>query len=210
MPNDAVYIVDDDAAVRRSLGRLLDSAGFISRSFETPLQFLDAASSLARGCVLLDVRMAVMSGLEVQAALDRMNCTLPVVVMTGHGDVPTAVRAMKAGAVDFLEKPFDDEVLLEAIERALARSGGPDQAREALEAWKRIAILSQRERQVLDAIAGGQPNKIIAFRLGISIRTVEVHRARMMHRLGVRQVAEAVRLVVLAGSASQGVLRQSK
>lgn len=209
MRNDAVYIVDDDAAVRRSLGRLLDSAGFISRSFETPLEFLDAASILARGCVLLDVRMDVMSGLEVQAALNRMNCTLPVVVMTGQGDVPTAVRAMRAGAVDFLEKPFDDDVLLEAIERALERSGRPDQAREALEAWKRIAVLSQRERQVLDAIAGGQPNKIIAFRLGISIRTVEVHRRRMMHRLGLRQVAEAVRLVVLAGSAPQVGLRQS-
>ncbi|MBR1168985.1 response regulator transcription factor [Bradyrhizobium sp. DASA03068] len=209
MPSDVVYIVDDDAAVRRSLRRLLESAGFVTRSFGAPIEFLDAAPNLARGCVLLDVQMAVMSGLEVQAALDRMGSTIPVVVMTGQGDVPTAVRAMKAGAVDFLEKPFDDDVLLQAIERALARSGRPHQAREALEAWNRIAVLSQRERQVLDAIAGGQPNKIIAFRLGISIRTVEVHRSRMMHRLGVRQVAEAVRLLVLAGLTPQGVLRQS-
>lgn len=210
MPNDVVYIVDDDAAVRRSLGRLLESAGFVTRSFEAPVEFLGAAPKLASGCVLLDVRMAVMSGLEVQVALDRMGCTLPVVVMTGQSDVPTAVRAMKAGAVDFLEKPFDDEVLLEAIRRALARAECPHEGREASEAWSRIAALSQRERQVLDAIARGQPNKIIAFRLGISIRTVEVHRARMLHRLGVRQVAEAVRLLVLAGLNRQGVLRQSR
>ena len=208
MPAGVVYIVDDDAAVCRSLGRLLESVGFVTRSFETPIAFLDAALDLASGCVLLDVQMAVMSGLEVQAELDKMGCTLPVVVMTGQGDVQTAVRAMKGGAVDFLEKPFDDEALLEAIGFALARAGRPRQAREAFEAWNRIAALSQRERQVLDAIVGGLPNKIIAFRLGISIRTVEVHRARMLHRLGVRQVAEAVRLLVLAGSTPQGVIRQ--
>lgn len=203
-----VYIVDDDAAVRRSLGRLLESAGLTSRSFDTPAEFLDAAPNLTRGCVLLDVRMPGMSGLEVQAALDRMSSTIPVVLMTGQGDVPTAVRAMKGGAVDFLEKPFDDEVLLSAIELALARSGGSDRSREAIQASRRLDVLSRRERQVLDAIASGQPNKIIAFRLGISIRTVEVHRARMMHRLGVRQVAEAVRLVVLAGPAPQAVYHQ--
>jgi two-component system response regulator FixJ len=149
--------------------------------------------------------MPGMGGLEVQVALDRLGCTLPVVVMTGQGDVPTAIRAMKASAVDFLEKPFDEEVLLETVELALGRSGGPEQSREVIEAAKRLALLSQRERQVLDGIASGQPNKIIAFRLSISIRTVEVHRARMMHRLGVRQVAEAVRLFVVAGSAPREV-----
>jgi two-component system response regulator FixJ len=146
----------------------------------------------------MDVRMPQMDGLEVQARLRELHVGLPVIVMTGHGDVQTAVRAMKAGAVDFIEKPFNDDVLLSAIEGALARGAGANRNREAEDAAWRIAKLSRREREVLDALVSGRPNKVIAFDLGISVRTVEVHRARMMERLGVRQLAEAVRLAVMA------------
>ena len=194
-----VYIVDDDAGVRRSLERLLDSAGLRALSYESPLAFLDAAVGLSAGCVLLDVRMPEMDGLTLQVWLANLEVALPVIVITGQGDVQTAVRAMKAGAVDFIEKPYNDESLLNAIETALARAGRPDRAHEAGEAKHRIAELTPRERQVLDALVAGHPNKVIAYDLGISVRTVEVHRARMMERLRVRQLAEAIRLSVMAG-----------
>lgn len=194
-----VYIVDDDAGVRRSLERLLDSAGLRALSYESPLAFLDAAVGLSAGCVLLDVRMPEMDGLTLQVWLAKLEVALPVIVITGQGDVQTAVRAMKAGAVDFIEKPYNDESLLNAIETALARAGRPDRAHEAGEAKHRIAELTPRERQVLDALVAGHPNKVIAYDLGISVRTVEVHRARMMERLRVRQLAEAIRLSVMAG-----------
>jgi two-component system response regulator FixJ len=193
-----VHVVDDDAAIRRSLEVLLDAAGFQVISYDTPLGFLEAAPSLSPGCVLLDIKMPGMDGLELQALLLKGNAALPVIVMTGQGDVQTAVRAMKAGAVDFLEKPYSDELLLNAIEAALGRIGAPDDDREAAVAAQLIATLSPRERQVLDSLVAGRANKVIAFDLGISVRTVEVHRARMMERLGVRQFAEAIRLAVMA------------
>jgi two-component system response regulator FixJ len=193
-----VHVVDDDAAVRRSLERLLDAAGFRAVSYETPMAFLASAPGLSSGCVLLDVRMPGMDGLTLQARLAKLDNHLPVVVMTGQGDVQTAVRAMKAGAVDFIEKPYDDEVLVKAIELALSLPRQSDRNREAAEAAQRVAALSPRERQVLDALVAGRPNKVIAYDLGISARTVEVHRARMMERLGVRQLAEAIRLAVMA------------
>jgi two-component system response regulator FixJ len=167
-------------------------------SYDTALAFLHAAPSLAPGCVLLDIMMPGMDGFELQGHLQKVNASMPVIVMTGQGDVQSAVRAMKAGAVDFLEKPYGDDALINAIESALA---GPDRAnldREAADAMARIAALSPREREVLDALAAGRPNKVIAFDLDISVRTVEVHRARMMERLGVHQLAEAVRLAVMA------------
>jgi two-component system response regulator FixJ len=210
MPGEkTVYVVDDDAAVRRSLERLLDSAGYKTVSYETPMTFLDAVPDLPGGCVLLlDVRMPGLDGLTVQAWLAKLECTIPVIVMTGQGDVQTAVRAMKAGAVDFIEKPCDDDVLLNAIEAALARSERPHRDREALEAAGRLAALSRREREVLDALIAGHANKMIAYDLGISVRTVEVHRARMMDRLGVRQLAEAIRLAVMARMAPQATRRR--
>jgi two-component system response regulator FixJ len=193
-----VHVVDDDVGIRRSLERLLDAAGFQVASYDTPLALLDVADGLSPGCVLLDIRMPVMDGLELQAILSERNSPLPVIVMTGQGDVQSAVRAMKAGAVDFIEKPYTDEALLGAIEAALARADRADGDRDVAEAARLIATLSRREREVLDALVAGRPNKVIAFDLGISVRTVEVHRSRMMERLGVRQFAEAVRLAVMA------------
>jgi len=193
-----VYVVDDDAAVRRSLEGLLASAGLHAISYETSLAFLDAAPNLLPGCLLLDIKMPGMDGLELQAVLLERDVLIPVIMMTGHGDVQSAVRAMKNGAVDFIEKPYSDDVLLSAIEAALARVDRADLGRETAEAAKRIATLTPREHEVLSALVMGRPNKVIACDLGISIRTVEVHRARMMDRLGVRQFAEAVRLAVLA------------
>ena len=193
-----VHVVDDDAAVRRSLERLLDTAGFRVVSYDSSSAFLEAARGLSAGCVLLDIQMPGVDGLEVQARLNRLGVRLPVIVMTAHGDVARAVQAMKAGAVDFLEKPFDDETLLNGIEAALAKAGRRVGDREAVEAAQRIASLSPREREVLDGLVAGRPNKVIAFDLGISVRTVEVHRARMMERLGTRKLADAVRLAVLA------------
>jgi two-component system response regulator FixJ len=199
MPTErAVHVVDDDADVRRSLERLLLSAGLTPVLYESGAAFLGRASELSQGCVLLDVRMPGTGGLDLQARLGDLGIRLPVIVMTAHGDVPTAVRAMKAGAVDFIEKPFDDERLLAAIEVALASAGRVGRENESADAARRLAALSPRERQVLDGLVAGQPNKVIAHALGISVRTVEVHRARMLERLGTRRVAEAIRLVVLA------------
>jgi two-component system response regulator FixJ len=198
MGEQTVHVVDDDAAVRRSLERLLDAAGFKSVSYETSQAFLAVAPSLSCGCVLLDVRMPGMDGLAVQASLAKLENHLPVIVITGQGDVQTAVRAMKAGAVDFIEKPYDDKILVKAIELALSIPRRADRDREAIEAAQRVAALSPREREVLDGLVAGRPNKVIAYDLSISVRTVEVHRARMMERLGVRQLAEAIRLAIMA------------
>lgn len=205
-----IHIVDDDAPVRRSLERLLEAAGFTTISYATSEGFLDAAQGLQEGCVLLDVRMPDLDGLEVQARLGALGCAMPVIVVTGQSDVQTAVRAMKAGAVDFIEKPFNDAVLLDAVRSALTRSRHSDGDREAIEAAERLAMLSRRERQVLDALMAGHQNKVIAFDLSTSVRTVEVHRARMMHRLGVRQLAEAIRLAVLAKLAPAEAARHSR
>jgi len=155
------------------------------------------------GCVLLDLRMPEMDGFEVQARLQLINPGLPVVVVTAQGDVQTAVRAMKAGAVDFIEKPYSDDALITAIESALKNSATKGRVDEIAAAAALINTLSPRERQVLEALVAGQPNKVIAFGLGISVRTVEVHRSRMMDRLGVHQFAEAVRLLVLASFAER-------
>ena len=180
-----------------SLERLLGSMGFATVSYTTPGAFLLEAPHLLGGCVLLDVKMPGISGLEVQARLRAIGFVPPIIVLTGQGDIQTAVLAMKAGAFDFLEKPYEDEVLLAAIEAALAASPD-DHIRQAVDSAQRIARLSPREREVLDALVAGASNKVIAFDLGLSVRTVEVHRARMMERLGTRQLAEAIRLAVLA------------
>jgi two-component system, LuxR family, response regulator FixJ len=193
-----VHVVDDNADVRRSLKRLLLSAGFMPVLYATPADVIERASGLSEGCMLLDLRLPGIHGLELQARLAQMGVHLPVIVMTGQGDVPTAVRAMKAGVIDFIEKPLDDERLLVAIEAALASVGQAEREREAAEAAQRIGMLSPRERQVLDGLVAGRPNKVIAHDLGISVRTVEVHRARMLERLRIRRASEAIRLAVMA------------
>ena len=193
-----VYILDDDAAVLRSLERLLSLANFEPITFDHPDQFLTAAKTFKTGCVLLDVRLPGMSGLDVQAQLLKMRNDLAVIVVTGQGDIQTAVRAMKGGAADFLEKPYSEHALLESIEATFRREAHSDHDRDIADAVRRIATLSPREREVLDGLVAGRPNKLIAYDLGISVRTVEVHRARMMERLRVSQFAEAIRLGVMA------------
>jgi two-component system, LuxR family, response regulator FixJ len=191
-----VYVLDDDHAVLRSLERLLSAANFEPITFDHPDAFLKAAKTFKTGCVLLDVRLPGMSGLDVQAQLRKIRKDLAVIVVTGQGDVQTAVRAMKAGATDFLEKPYSDHALLGSIESALGKESHSDL--DIADAARRVATLSPREREVLDGLLAGRPNKLIAFDLGISVRTVEVHRARMMERLGMRQLAQVIRLGVIA------------
>jgi two-component system, LuxR family, response regulator FixJ len=193
-----VYVLDDDAAVLRSLERLLGSANYRPVTFNHPEAFLAAAKTFETGCVLLDVHLPGMSGLAVQTQLLKIRSDLAVIVVTGQGDIQTAVRAMKAGAIDFLEKPYADHALLGSIEAAFGKESYPDRDYDVADAVRRVATLSPREREVMDGLLAGRPNKLIAYDLGISVRTVEVHRARMMERLGLRRLAEVIRLGVLA------------
>jgi two-component system response regulator FixJ len=203
-----VHILDDDATICRALERLLHSAGFVPVTYDTPRALLEAASRHLTGCILLDVWLPGMDGLELKARLNDLGVRLPVIVMTGRGDIQTAVRAMKAGAVDFIEKPFREASLLAAIEVALAGAGPAPRDTASSVAVQRIAVLSRREREVLDGLAAGRPNKVIAYNLGISVRTVEVHRARMLGRLGTSRLAEAIGLAVMAGLAPPDTLDQ--
>lgn len=195
-----IYLVDDEDAVRRSASFLLKTAGFSVTAFASGTAFLKEARQLAPGCILLDVRMPEMDGLEVQRELNARGIAMPVVVLTGHGDVTTAVQAMKAGAVDFLEKPFERGALLAALEAGFARlaRGHEDHASQQ-EAELRLAALTPRERDVLLGLVHGHPNKTIAYDLGISPRTVEVHRANLMSKLDVRSLSEALRIAFAAG-----------
>ena len=194
-----VHLVDDDEAIRRSVGFMLKTSGYHVRTYESGAELLKAAPNLEPGCVLLDIRMPGMDGLEVQAALKDKGVTLPVIIMTGHGDVSLAVHAMKAGAVDFIEKPFEKAVLLSAIEHGIERlkrsAANQDRADEAA---VRLQALTPREREVLDGLAKGLPNKTIAYDLGISPRTVEIHRANVMSKLDVRSLSEALRIAFAA------------
>jgi len=195
-----VHVVDDDPAVRDSLGFLLDSAGIGVRTYGSAAEFLAAAPTIHTGCVLTDVRMPDIDGLALQRRLCELGNRLPVIVMTGHGDVPIAVEALKTGAADFLEKPFDDEHLLRAVREALKASEATHEKICAAEAVRtRLASLTPREREVLDRLVDGLPNKTIAYDLGTSPRTVEVHRARVMDKMAARSLPELVRMVVGLG-----------
>ena len=190
-----VHLVDDDEAIRRSAGFMLKTSGFRVQTYESGDQLLKAVPSLDPGCVLLDIRMPGMDGLEVQQALKERGVGLPVIIMTGHGDVTLAVQAMKAGAVDFIEKPFEKAVLLGAIGQAFSKLDRASETRERTkEAEVQLNGLTPREREVLDGLAEGLPNKTIAYDLGISPRTVEIHRANLMTKLGVRSLSEALRI----------------
>lgn len=205
-----VYVLDDDAAVCRSLERVLGSASFEPVTFQHPDEFLNKAGKFKKGCVLLDFRLPGTNGIEVMEALHGIRNDLPVIVMTAQGDIKVAVRAMKAGAIDFLEKPYSEEALLGAIEEAFASAdasvraaGASVRAEEIADATRRIDTLSPREREVLEGLIDGRSNKVIAHQLGLSVRTIEVHRARMMERLGMRQLAEALRLGIMARLSSR-------
>jgi two-component system response regulator FixJ len=195
-----VHIVDDEDAIRRSASFMLRTAGFDTRTYQSGVEFLKEVKHVDPGCVLLDVRMPGMDGLEVQRELNDRGVALPVIVLTGHGDISIAVQAMKAGAVDFLEKPFEKAQLMVALEAGFAKlERREDAATTTHDAEVRIAALTAREREVLQGLARGFPNKTIAYDLGISPRTVEVHRANLMTKLEVRSLSEALRIAFAAG-----------
>jgi two-component system, LuxR family, response regulator FixJ len=195
------HVIDDDAAVRESTDFLLRSAGLTVKTYDSAAAFLDALPTIGSGCIITDVRMPGISGMDLLRRLKEMQVQLPVIVITGHGDVPLAVEAMKSGAVDFLEKPFDDDVLLASVRTALNRS----EASAALETERaeiraRIATLTHRERDVLNGLIAGHPNKIIAYDLQISPRTVEIYRANVMTKMKAGSLSELVRMALVAGA----------
>ena len=194
-----VHVIDDDDAVRESLAFLLDTSGLKVRTYESPLPFLEGFPLQEPACVVTDVRMAEMTGIDLLRRLHETDQRIPVIVITGHGDVALAVEAMKLGAADFIEKPFDDELLLAAIRSALQRctKGAPSQT-ERKAAMERLNLLSARERQVLEGLVSGHPNKTIAFDLGISPRTVEVYRANVMTKMQASSLSDLVRTALLA------------
>ncbi|MCY3730842.1 MAG: response regulator transcription factor [Rhodospirillaceae bacterium] len=194
-----VYVVDDDEAVRDSLTLLLKAVGLTSRAYASATAFLQAYDPQQHGCLVADIRMPGMSGLDLQAELNERGALIPLVFITGHGDVPMAVAAMKSGALDFIEKPFREQDLLDRVHEALSR----DRERRAenlqtLAIRKRLAALTPRETEVMERVVQGQPNKVIAMDLGVSQRTVEIHRARVMEKMGVRSVAHLVRAAAAA------------
>jgi two-component system response regulator FixJ len=199
MTKGTIFIVDDDAAVRDSLCALLEAEGFAVEGFESAKAFLGGFKSKEACCVIADIRMPDMDGLELQEEIIKRGWGLPVIIITGHGDVPLAVRAMKAGAVDFIEKPFDDEILRASINRGIAqsrRSRGENAVVQEVES--RIAQLTAREREVMEHLVAGRPNKVIAHRMDISPRTVEVHRGRVMEKMQARSLSDLVRMALAA------------
>ena len=197
MTEQCVYIVDDDEAMRDSLQWLIESQGLAVRTFAAAERFLAACGDAMAGCIVLDVRMPGMSGLEMYEKLNARHCTLPVIFITGHGDVPMAVSALKKGAVDFIEKPFGDKDMLRLVGQCLELDRvNREKNRLGLAAARRLAALTEREIEVMDLIIAGKLNKQIADVLNISIKTVEVHRARIMDKMEVRTVAELVQAVL--------------
>lgn len=205
-----VHVIDDDEAVRDALKLLLTTEGHEVAAYASPLAFLESAAPTATGCIVTDVRMPEMNGIELLLKVKKMGLSLPVIVVSGHADVPLAVQAMKEGAMDLLEKPFDDETLLASVRSALAYdSGRQAQTIEAQEIARRLATLTSRENEVLAALLKGQPNKIIAHELGISIRTVEVHRANVMAKMQAGSLPELVRMSLTAPPKRQAEQEQT-
>ena len=197
--NRVVHIIDDDEAVRQSLAFLLSSAGLAVRLYDSAAAFLLGLASAQSGCLITDVRMSGMTGVELLHELKAKACSLPAIVITGHGDVPLAVEAMKAGAIDFIEKPFDEQAILSAVHGALDRGTTSDRAGEGQVAVSaNLALLSERERQVLEGLISGYPNKTIAHDLGISPRTVEVYRANLMTKMQAKSLSELIRMAIIA------------
>ena len=199
-----VHVIDDDEAVRQSLAFLLTTAGFDVQTYESAPRFLDEAAKIKAGCVITDVRMPGMTGIELLRRVRELKLPLPVIVITGHGDVPLAVEAMKMGAIDFLEKPFEEELLLTSVRSALnvlERDHRRELERAEIEG--RLAALSHRERDVLEGLVAGQANKQIAFQLGISPRTIEIYRANLMTKMQAASLSELVRMAIIAGVLGQ-------
>jgi FixJ family two-component response regulator len=195
-PLPTVFLVDDDASVRRALARLIKSAGHQVQTFASAQEFLGTPGVGEKaGCLVLDVRMPGLTGMDLQRELQSKNRNLPIVFITGHGDIPMSVKAMKAGAVDFLPKPVKDAVLLRAIEQAIFRASRDHAARqEVADVQQRLETLTSREREVMPLVASGLPNKMIAFELGTVEKTIKVHRARIMRKMQVQSLADLVRL----------------
>jgi FixJ family two-component response regulator len=200
-PEAIVFVVDDDRAMRDSLRWLLESIGLTVRTYATAAEFLREHQPSQPGCLVLDVRMPGMSGLDLQAELVQRGAELPTIVVTGHAEVAMAVRAVKAGAIDFIEKPFSDQLLLDRVRQALEidRQSREVRARRE-EARRRLASLSAREREVLELVATGKANKEVAAALGLATKTVEVHRAHVMSKMAVDSLAELIRVAILAGA----------
>ncbi|NIP72958.1 MAG: response regulator transcription factor [Gammaproteobacteria bacterium] len=194
-PEAVIYVVDDDEPIRKSLHLLMKSAGYTSRCCASAHEFLECHDASRPGCLVLDVRMPGMSGLELQEMLRETGIAIPVIIMTGHGDIPMAVRAMKAGALDFIEKPFDNQLLLNRIAQALEEAADErERWQAAMEAAELLDRLTPRERETMDLLVEGKLNKQIAADLGISVRTVEAHRAKIMEKLDARSLSDLVRL----------------
>jgi two-component system response regulator FixJ len=198
--NAVVHVIDDDEAMRQSLAFLLGASGMEVQTYESAVAFLEVAPAIKTGCVITDVRMPELSGVELLRRLRELKLGIPVIVITGHGDVPLAVEAMKSGALDFLEKPFDDEVLLASVRSALDRLDR-DQRRQAerSDIEGRLATLSNRERDVLEGLVAGHANKQIAYDLGISPRTIEIYRANLMTKMQAASLSDLVRMALVAG-----------
>jgi two-component system, LuxR family, response regulator FixJ len=199
-----VFVVDDDEPVRDAIGMLLDTVGMDYESYDSAQAFLDHYDPTRRGCLVLDIRMPGMSGLELQQRLVERSAPIPIVFITGHGDVPMAVEAMKRGAVDFIRKPFRDQELLDRIHEALAQEADQRaQARTLDDLHQRVASLTPREREVFLRVADGQANKVVAIELGISERTVEIHRSQVMQKTRARSLADLVRMKLLLDQAER-------
>lgn len=199
MAEATVHVIDDDEAMRDSLSFMLEAANYKCITYDSAIAFLEALRGLAPGCVVTDIRMPEMSGLELVRGLRERSLSLPIIVITGHADVPLAVEAMKAGVADFIEKPFDDEVFLKAVRQAMAQEADQQAARDARsEVLAKIESLSGRERDVLDGLVTGRSNKVIAFDLGISPRTIEIYRANLMTKMGASGLSDLIRMTLLA------------
>jgi two-component system, LuxR family, response regulator FixJ len=200
-----VHVIDDDEAIRQSLEFLLHAAKFAVKTYPSAASFLQALPGIGPGCIVTDVRMPGMNGIELLRRLRELKVGVPVIVVTGHGDVPLAVEAMRIGAADFLEKPFDDEVLLASVRSALREQGAETERRSARAAVEsRVAALSNRERDVLNGLLAGRANKQIAFDLGISPRTVEIYRANLMNKMQAGSLSELVRMALMVGILGPG------
>jgi two-component system, LuxR family, response regulator FixJ len=201
MPNETVFVVDDDTAVRQGLRFMLRAAGYSVEAFPSARSFLEDYDPRRGGCLLLDVQMPQMTGLELQQRLNVRGWRIPVIFITGHGTVPLAISAMKAGAFDFIEKPLREDALLESIERALHWNDRAYEERlERATLQTRVASLTPREREVFELVAKGEPNKVIARHLGISFRTVELHRAHITEKLQARSLSDLIRMGIIMNS----------